>query len=213
MTEQDIHTQVTAWRRTEGRFYGSVLYDADLYMASLRLVREVVNSLADVEDLETLVDRFAQVDARYVIPIADGLDIPQLVLLDYDLVLGAAFYLRSQEIQEAVSWSKAEARIAAAREQGQAWVVLYDEEAQRNGYTFFRRLEMHLPDGVSLHTANELDWEKGRVFAIETLMLDPQTGRIRQGVKPPDPRQEFTTREAMLQAVAALRDKYSDIIP
>jgi hypothetical protein len=68
---------------------------------------------------------------------------------------------------------------------------------------------MHLPDGVGLYTAVELDWEKGRVYVVEPIMLDPATGEPLRGVTPPDPRREFATHEELVAEVARLRSKYS----
>lgn len=209
MINEEVRAQVADWRAAEEHFYGSALADTNLYMVSLRLVRAIVDSLDDIHDLETLVERYGQTDAEYVIPIAERLDIPQLVLLDYELALAAAFYLRSQEIVDAQAETEAKARIAQARAEGKAWVTLYESETKRNGFVFFDRLEMHLPDGRGLHVANEINWEKGRVYIVEPLMLDPETGRIRTDAEPPAPRQEFATREALMDEVEDLREEYS----
>ena len=207
--EAEDLAQVTAWRRAEDRFYGSVMGDPELYMASLRLVREVVNSLNDVHDLAALVTRYGEVDVSYVVPIATELEFPRLMLLEYELVLSAAFYLRSQEILEAQAESRVAEKVAEARQSNQEWVMLYDLETQRNGYSYFQRLEMHLPDGFGLYVAAELDLEQGMIYVVEPMMLEPESGRIQKGVKSPDPRQTFRTREELMEAAARLREKYS----
>src|SRR5262249_30615346 len=144
----------------------------------------------------------------YVIPIADTLGAPQVMLLDYQLALGAAFYLRAQEIQEDGARADLRARLEAARAQGQRWVVLDERETRRYGKTFFRRLEMRLRDGFSLYIASELDWEKGHIYVLEPMLLDPDTGQPHRGVSP-EPRQEFATHEELTRAVETLREKYS----
>ena len=136
------------------------------------------------------------------------LDAPQVVLLDCQLALGAAFYLRAQEIQQARAQADFQARLAAARAQGQRWVTLYDQERRRHGHTFFQRLDMRLSDGFGLRSASEMDWEKGRVFVLEPLLLDPATGLPQRDHPAPEPPQEFATRAALDLALAALREKY-----
>src|SRR5262249_16795811 len=134
---------------------------------------------------------------------------PQVLLLDYQLALGAAFYLRAQEIQEDNTRADIQARLAAAHAQNQRWVVVDEHETRRYGRTFFRRLEMHLPDGFRLYTASDLAWEKGHIYVLEPMLLDPATGQTRRDVAPPEPPREFSTHEELLCAVAALREKYA----
>ncbi|GAC1354885.1 MAG: hypothetical protein NVSMB42_12970 [Herpetosiphon sp.] len=92
---------------------------------------------------------------------------------------------------------------------GQQWVVLGSHETQRYGKTFFRRLEMHLPDGFSLLTTSELDWERGQIFVLEPMLLDPISGEQRRDVAVPEERQEFATHEDLQSAIGALRTKYA----
>ena len=68
---------------------------------------------------------------------------------------------------------------------------------------------MHLSSGMGLYSAIELDWEKGRLYVVEPIVLDPATGEPMRKVRPPDPRQEFTTHEEMAAVLATLREKYS----
>jgi len=209
MNNQDIQPYLAEWRMIEDRFYRQVLNDADLYMIGIRLVRAVADSLQTTADLAALVERFQRTSSDDVAAIADTLGAPQVVLLDCQLALGAAFYLRAQEIQQTGARADFQARIAAARAQGQRWVALYDQELRRHGHTFFQRLDMRLSDGFSLRSASEMDWERGRVFVIEPLLLDLATGQPRRDLPAPAPQQEFATREAQTQALAVLREKYS----
>ena len=208
MSYQEIQAYIAELRSIEDRFYRAILNDSDSYMLGIRLVRAVADSLRSIVDLEMLVERFQQTGSDYVVPIADTLGAPQVLLLDYQLALGAAFYLRAQEIAEDRTTADVQARLAAARAQDQRWVVIDERETRRYGRTFFRRLEMRLSDGFSLYVASELDWEKGHIYVVEPLLLDPSTGRPRQGA-PPEPRQEFATREELMQAVEVLRKKYA----
>jgi hypothetical protein len=208
MNSKELQPYIAEWRAIEDRFYRQILNDADLYMIGIRLVRAVADSLGTTADLATLVELFQRSSSDDVAAIADTLDAPQVVLLDCQLALGAAFYLRAQEIQQTRAQADVQDRLAAARAQGQGWVALYDQESRRQGHTFFQRLDMRLADGFGLRSASEMDWEKGRVFVLEPLLLDPATGQPRRDHPAPEPQQEFTTRAALDLALAALREKY-----
>jgi hypothetical protein len=210
MNSKEIQAYLAEWRLIEDRFYRQILNDADLYMIGIRLVRAVADSLRAIDDLGALVERFQRSSSDDVATIADTLNAPQVVLLDCQLAFGAAFYLRAQEIQQAQAQADFHARLAAARAQGQRWVVLYDQESRRHGHTFFQRLDMRLADGFGLRSASEMDWEKGRVFVLEPLLLDPATGLPRRDLPAPEPPQEFATRAALDLALEALREKYPD---
>jgi hypothetical protein len=209
MTQPPIQAYLAEWRAIEDRFYRQVLNDAELYMVGIRLVRAVADTLGDADELQALIERFERSSSDDVAAIADELDAPQVVLLDCQLALGAAFYLRAQEIQQTRARADFQARLAAARAEGQRWVSLYDQESRRHGHAFFQRLDMRLSDGFSLRSASEMDWEKGRVFVLEPLLLDPATGLPQRERRPPEPRQEFATRAALEQALETLRQKYT----
>lgn len=76
------------------------------------------------------------------------------------------------------------------------------------GFPFppYRKLEMHLPDGMALHSFVELDADMDRpVFGVEVVRLDPQTGA---GVPETEPSQEplrFSEREPWESALVELR--------
>ena len=209
MTEQEIQTQALAWRKAEDRFYQSVLNAPEIYTAGIRLVRALTNSLAHLVEPEALVEAYQNFDLDQVSPIADELAVAQVDFVDFEMARDAAFYLRYQEILDLQDQARVQARLAEAQAQGTQWVTLYDNETKRQGRAFFQRLEMRLPDGLGLYTAVELDLEKGRVYVVEPLRLDPATGEPLRGVPPPDPRQEFSSREEFTAAAAALRKKYS----
>ena len=179
-------------------------------MGALRLIRAIVDSLQDINDLDSLVLHYNKIDFNYVTPIAKTFDLPQLAVLDYGLALSAAFYLRSQEILKYCTQVEIENLVKKARKNGEEWVVIYDQKNERGGYSFFQRLEMHLPDGISLSFASELDWEKGHIFTLEPLLLDSKTGRIIKNSKPLDPRKEFSTKKELMAEVVRLRAKYSN---
>ena len=209
MTEQTVATQALAWRKAEDRFYQSVLNAPEFYTVGIRLVRAVANSLAAVVEPEALVEAYQQFELEQVGLIADEMDLAQVDFVDFTLARDTAFYLRYQEILDQQDQARVQANLAEAGAAGVQWVTLYDNETKRQGRAFFQRLEMRLPDGLGLYTGVELDMEKGRVYVVEPIMLDPASGEPRRGVPAPDPREEFSSREAFNAAVVRLREKYS----
>ncbi|MBE7551172.1 MAG: hypothetical protein HS126_08875 [Anaerolineales bacterium] len=209
MTEQEIQALALAWRKAEDRFYQAALNMPEVYADGIRLVRALASSLEQVVEANELVEVYQGYDLDQVGLIADKLALAHGDFIDFELARDAAFYLRYQEILDRQDQARVQARLAEAQAQGAQWVTLYDNETRRQGRTFFQRLEMRLPDGLGLYTAVELDLEKGRVYVVEPIMLDPATGDPRRGVAPPDPREEFRTREELAEAVARLREKYS----
>jgi hypothetical protein len=209
MAAQEIREYLTELRKIEDKFYRTVLNDPDTYMLAIRLVRAIADSLKSISDLPALIGRYQRTSSDDVIPIADALDTPQVILLDYQLALGAAFYLRAQEIQEEIGRTAMQSHVAAAQAQGQSWVVVFDYEQTRYSKPFSRRLEMRVADGFSLYSSSELDMDKGLVYTVEPMWIDLVTGKQRQDLALNEPRQEFATHAAMLEAAAALRRKYS----
>jgi hypothetical protein len=206
---QNKQELLTAWRKAEDRFYSSVMNAPELYTAGIRLVRAIANDLQDVTAVADLFDAYPNMTISRVATIADSLALIQRDFLDYNLARDAAFYLRHREILEEQAQTEILTQLEAARAQGEAWVTLYNNETPGQSITFFQRLEMHLSDGIGLYSALELDWEKGRVYVIEPIYLDPATGLPTRQLAPPGPRQEFTNREEFMVTLAALRAKYS----
>ena len=209
MEPAEVRAYLAELRKSEDQFYRLVLNDSDLYMLAIRLVRAIADSLPATTGLEALIERFQRSSTDDVIPIAEALDMPQVMVLDYQLALAAAFYLRAQEIQEQATQADFQSRLAAARTQGQSWALIYDHEQKRYGKLLFRRLEVRLADGLSLYTGSELDLEKGLAYTLEPIWLDLASGKPRQGLALPQPRQEFATREALLAASAAFRQVHA----
>ena len=207
---QSLDTYLTTWRNAEDKFYGAALSAPELYMAGIRLVRGIAETLADIDTVDSLLEAYPdRVSIDQVEAVGEWLEIAQRDFLDYNLAREAAFYLRYQEIVGTQAQNDIQAKIKAARDQGEAWVTLYRAEQPGQGVTFFQQLDMHVPNGLGLYSAIELDWEKGRVYVVEPLVLDPATGEPQRHVSPPDPRQEFSSRAAMLATLERLRQKYS----
>jgi hypothetical protein len=211
MTEQEIQAQAMMWRKAEDRFYQSALNMPEVYTDGIRLVRTLANNLNQVVEAEQLVEAYQNFDLDQVGLIAEELALSHSDFMDFEQARDAAFYLRYQEILDTQDRARIQSKLAEARQQAAQWVTLYDSETKRHGRTFFQRLEMRLSDGLGMYTAVELDLEKGRVYVVEPIMLDPTTGEPLRGVAPPDPRQEFASREELLAAIARLREKYSVI--
>ena len=209
-THDLLQTYLNQWRKAEDKFYGAALSAPELYMAGIKLVRGIVGTLADIETVESLLEAYPdRVSIDQVEAVGEQLEIAQRDFLDYNLAREAAFYLRYQEILGTQAKNDIQAKIKAARDGREAWVTLYNKEQPGRGVTFFQRLEMHLPDGLGIYSAIELDWEKGRVYVVEPLVLDSATGEPRREIRPPDPRQEFSNHEEMTATLLVLRQKYS----
>lgn len=209
--QETLRTYLTAWRKAEDKFYGAVLSAPELYMAGIKLVRGIAEVLGNIDNTEDLLAAYPDaVSIDQVEAVGEQLEIAQRDFLDYHLAREAAFYLRYQEILETQAKDEVQAKIIEAQALGDNWVMLYNNEQPGQGVTFFQRLEMHLPDGLGIYSAIELDWEKGRVYVVEPLVLDPTTGDPQREVRPPYPRQEFTTQQELAVAVMTLRKKYSN---
>ena len=198
------------WRQAEDQFYAAVLADPDMYMAGVRLVRAIADSLVDIDDLDQLTVHYRDLDAgAYVADVVRRLERPQLALLDHGRAFGAAFRIRSQEIVYERHEREALRSIADARERGEDWAVLFAENTERNGVALFTRVEMHLASGVGMRTASELDWERGLVYVMEPLRLDRETGHILSNADTPGDEQEFSTLEDLQHASADFRRRES----
>ena len=209
----DVQPYLLEWRGMEDRFYRSVLHESEMYMLGIRLVRAVAGSLELIDSFPALVARFGHSSVNDVIPVADGLGEPRVVLLDYQLALGAAFYLRAQEIREVQTDASLREQVDAARDQGREWVTLIDAETRRYGQSFFQKLEMRLSDGFGILTSSELDWEKGRIYVVEPLLLDPRSGRRRTGATRPEPTRECATLAEMQRTADDIRARYASSAP
>lgn len=208
-SDGELRECVMAWCRAEDLLYRAVLQEPTLYTSCVKLVRGVTDSLVGITEVDALMREYHAADPESVASIADALELPYREFIDYDLALDAGYYLRYQEIVEAKSSADVRERIEKARSEGAEWVVLYDNKMRSRGHTYFERLEMQLSDGIGLRTSSELDWEKGRIFTLEPLALDPETGQLKRGVPPPAPMQEFATEGEMVAVADELRAKYS----
>ncbi|MGZ8630641.1 MAG: hypothetical protein ACXWZF_06690 [Actinomycetota bacterium] len=150
------------------------LASPETYERYLELVRVIVDELEVVDTRAQLLeaDRNAEAIARRAVAgsglVSEGLDLR--------LAAGAAFAVRSRRLAVEERRNDAEHRVRAARERGDAWVVI--EETGDGVLTPYRRLEMHVPDGAGLICTVEADLEGGpTVYRAQVVELDPRTGR------------------------------------
>ncbi|HEY2957986.1 MAG TPA: hypothetical protein VGM21_07215 [Actinomycetota bacterium] len=164
------------WRAAEERLYPVVMVRPDLYERSIELVRSIADELRAVTTTADLVAAFgdaAEIAARVVRRESLAVD-------DIDLALAtsAAFGLRHRELVGELGRGRAMERIGAARERGEAWVVLHEAGTPGQAPAVpYRRLEMHLGDGAALHVYVEQDVATARpLYGVEAVQLDPHTG-------------------------------------
>jgi len=176
----------------------------ETYERYLELVRVIVEELEVVETRAQLLeaDRSAEAIARRAVAgsglVSDGLDLR--------LAAGAAFAVRSRRLAVEERRNDAERRVRAARERGDAWVVI--EETGDGVLTPYRRVEMHLPDGAGLVCTVETDLEGGpTIYRAQVVELDPMTGR---GVDRPERAGEpltFSERRRWREAISDLMSR------
>lgn len=164
------------WRAAEEQLYPVVMVRPDLYERSIEFVRSVADELRALGTPAALLDAFghaAEIAARVVRReslTTEGVDLA--------LATTAAFSLRYRELVGEVARERAIERIRAARERGDAWVVLHESGTLEQAPAVpYRRLEMHLGDGAGLHLFVQQDPETAApVYGVESVQLDPQTG-------------------------------------
>jgi hypothetical protein len=208
MSEDEVKLLLKKWRKSEEEYFASIMNAVELYTEGIRLVRGIANDI-DVEDENNLPEAYTQMEIPHVTAIAESLELVHRDFLDYNLARDAAFNLRHRDILIAKSNAEIRERLAEARASGKEWVSLYNNEQEWKNKKIFQRLDMHLPDGMGIFSASEFEWEKGWVYVVEPIVLEPATGDPLREVQPPDPRQEFSSSEELAAAVALLREKYS----
>lgn len=190
------------WRAAEARLYPVVFVDPPRYELYLRLVRAVADDLAEQTTDEQLA-RAYEGRSRLLASARQQLSLGGTAI-DEDLVLDAAFGARHREMRAAHQRAEAERRIAAGQSPG--WVLIGESgPAGPDPAPGYRRLEMHLPDGMSLHTFIEHD--PGTYlpcYGLELLQLDPRTGEF-LGATPSADREEFGDRDEWRRAVERAR--------
>jgi hypothetical protein len=164
------------WRAAEERLYPVVMVRPDLYERSIELVRSVADELRAFTTPAALLDGFAR--AAEIAAQVIRRESLEMEGVDLGLATTAAFSLRYRELVGEVARSQAIERIRAARERGDAWVVLHQSGTLDHAPAVpYRRLEMHLRGGAGLHVFVQQDPETAApVYGVEPVQLDPQTG-------------------------------------
>ena len=202
---------VRRWRTAEERLYTVVMVFPEHYERRIRLVRAVADELRSSSTAEELAGAYARAP-DLVASASRRLGLLREDVGDAELVGDAAFSLRYGEVLEETQRGEAVRRAHAAREAGREWVVLYETGSPETALlATYRRLEMHLPDGVGLHVFVEPHPETMRaVYGVEAVQLDPASGDWVAESGLPAERETFAAREQWVEAVADRRRRYTD---
>lgn len=191
------------WRLAEQRLYPIILADPAGYQRCLLAVRRLADELVAVTTPAALVAAFAgaQPRAAAALRAVGGAGDAGSA----ELVAGAAFALRQRELAAAQAASERATRIADAARTGASWVVVAEAgERAMAAFGHYRRLEMHLPDGMGIDAYAEPQADRAApVFVVERVPLDPASGAA---LSEPAQRWSFEDLEAWAAAAAALRD-------
>lgn len=201
---EGLDALVRGWRTAEQRLYPLVLVDTAAYERAVRGVRAVADELARCATAEDLVAAYRARSAwleGVLRPVGLGAD-PTM----RELVAEAGFALRHGALAGEVR--SAEVRRCIARAAGRpGWIVLDEQgELRPTGPSTWRRLDLHLPDGLGLALSAGLDEETGGAsYAVEVLRLDPATGDVVAAAEAP---RRFADRATWQAAVAVLRERH-----
>lgn len=203
---ENLDEIVGRWTAAEDRLHPLVLVQPETYERYLRLVRMVANDLEGARTGEQLVEAYG--GARAIVQSTIAREGFPAAGLDLQLVAGAAFGLRYREVLAEIRRDEIRRRIRTAEEGGDEWVVLSDVGGA-GGLLFppYRKVEMHLPDGLALHSFVDFDENMDRpVFGVEVVRLDPRTGTGVAGTDVPfEPARTFAERGPWETAVEGLR--------
>ena len=209
LSDSEWRVLLSAWRRAETNFYAGLASEPELYKQAITLVRALADDLSSIQTTEALVEAYAAADDAWVENIAEGLDLPQGDFLDWELAKDTAFNLRYNEVQLVEEDADSTRRLAEARAQRLTWTTLLDRQVRLGGQRYVKHLEIHLPDGVALYYYSLLDSDRGRVYRLEALQLDPETAERVRDRGPLEPPREFARRNDLLAEMERLQKKYS----
>lgn len=193
---------VRRWRVAEQQLYPTILADPSGYQRSVLAVRGLADELSAVASPEALVQAYemsAPRAAAHLREVGGPEDAGTA-----ELVAGAAFALRERELAATLAAAERRRRVAEAAGSGQSWVVVNEVgDASMAAYGNYRRLAMHLPDGIGVYSYAEADAGSGvPVFVIEQVALDPTTGNV---LREPSRRWTFHDPPAWMEAVEQLQ--------
>ena len=187
----------------EARLYPLAMVDAAMYERATNLVALTASDLRRTcPDIDAVLARRAGLITGLPRVASDaGLS---LVGIPVDTVVDAASALRSREVLAEHAAAEGHARLAAAREAGQEWLVDEPDPSEVMA-GLFRRVEMHVPTGAVLISSVEPD-SAGSPAAYTLEVLPAQTVRV----PPVEARWEtFPERSSWVLGAARLRAEIS----
>ena len=137
---------LSQWSSAEERLYPVIMTRPDLYQRAVELVRKVADELGSCTGLAALVEAWP--DAADIVYRASSLALLPLADLDINLVAGAGFSMRYRELAGPAARAERLARLAAAAEAGDTWVLVSETGSLGSGFVPWVRLEMHVPTGA-----------------------------------------------------------------
>ncbi len=164
---------LSQWSSAEERLYPVVMTRPDLYQRAVELVRKVADELDSCRDLAALVKAWP--DAADIVYRASSLALMPLAELDVNLIAGAGFCMRYRELAGPAARSERLARLAAAAEAGDTWVLVSEIGSLASaGMVPWVRLEMHVPTGTGINQTVESDLDTGAAhFRLEVVKPGP----------------------------------------
>jgi hypothetical protein len=167
---------LSQWSSAEERLYPVIMTRPDLYERAVELVRKVADELGSCADLAALVEAWP--DATDIVYRASALALLPIADLEINLLAGAGFSVRYRELAGPAARAERLARLAAAAEAGDTWVLVSETGSPASAaITPWVRLEMHVPTGAGLSQTVEADQQTGAArFGLEVVRLDPATG-------------------------------------
>jgi hypothetical protein len=192
------------WREGEDRLYPIATVRPDLYRSVIGVVRALDEHLASVPDADALVVTYRTSDRDEELEAAGVSRLDLSPEIDFDLVRDAAYQMRLRTLGVRSAAERTETAIRRARAAGEPTAFVWGE-GERELWPPYRRVEMSLATGaaVAVTTLMDPDTMMPR-YAVEGIMLDPETGEARGG-EPLVERREFTDPDEWRAAAAALR--------
>ena len=166
------------WTECERQLYPMAVSDAPGYQRAIMAARALADQLGEVassEELAALWPRAGELLASVL--LERGLPAGSM---PRDWVAGAAFALRDREIREAAQRKAHQERIEAARQGGEAWIVL-DEAGDLAAELVnpYRCTEMHLDSGFAVVAMVQADPGSGDAcYVVTVVRLDPGSGEL-----------------------------------
>lgn len=171
---------VARFTAAEARLYPLAMVDADLYQRATALVGMLARDLREnCPDIEAVLGRRDVL--LTLLPDQAAQAGVSMAGLQADTVVDCASALRSREVQAQRAAASARARIDAARESGQEWLV-EDIDPATVMAGVFRKVELHLPTRCIVVSSVEAD-SAGAPSEYRLELVPPETdsGALRVG--------------------------------